>query len=327
MHEAGAKPAFYNGVWETKGRSVLAASYIVLFGVGTLYFTASNILSVPIGFFSGIIGGTAPEDVTLAEKMSYIFTKLAFPIQVILLVSQFAFLLVPTIILTKKLHTTRVREYLRYRRVPVVEIILAVVITVAMMPFVNFIANEITRWLEVPEWFTSLGAELFSATSFPEFIWLAIVIGVTPAICEEALFRGYAQRTMERKLGAKSVWIVGILFGLYHFNPIGLISLAMMGVIFGYYFYRSKSIFPGMAAHFTNNFLVVYFLYADISIGGVRLATLEAIPLWVVGLSAALSALLLYAYYMLTQNRRDPFPDEEPLTEPVASMASEPPLD
>jgi CAAX protease family protein len=292
---------FYDGSWEKKGRSPVAASILVLMGVGAFYFNAQTILSIPVMVFGQIATRMSPEDLTFVERISEVMRMLAFPIQLLLIVSQFAFLLIPTLYLVKRLHTSRIREYLRFSGFRVFEILVAIAITIAIIPTTTFIANIISKWLEIPEWIANLGVELFTAHSPGEFVWLIIVIAVTPAICEEVLFRAYAQRTLERKLGAKSFWIIGIIFGLFHMQPIGLISLSMMGVVFGYLFYRSKSIFPSMAAHFTNNALVVYLLYSGLTIGGVDIVSLDEIPLMWVVVSVVVSASLLYLYHFITR--------------------------
>jgi membrane protease YdiL (CAAX protease family) len=125
---------------------------------------------------------------------------------------------------------------------------------------------------------------------------------ITPAICEEIFFRGFIQRTFERTLGWKSLILIGVLFGLFHFQPLGLIPLAMLGILFGYFFYRTKSLLPSMAAHFTNNFVAILFLYQtpEMQEAGTSGATAQ-IPLWLVGATIPVGIGLLFLYHSLTK--------------------------
>ncbi len=134
-----------------------------------------------------------------------------------------------------------------------------------------------------------------------EFAWLIVVVCITPALCEELFFRGYIQRTFERTMDWRSVILVGVIFGLFHFNPLGLLTLAVLGMLLGYFFYRSRNILPSMAAHFTNNFIAISFLHRTSD--GAPLFTSGAIPLWLVGVTLPVGIGLLYLYHSRTAFR------------------------
>ena len=109
-------------------------------------------------------------------------------------------------------------------------------------------------------------SNLLSTKSIIEGLLVIIVVSVVPALCEEVMFRGYIQKSFEFKM--KPIWaaiITAIFFGLYHFNPYGLIPLIALGLYFGYAAYMSNSIFVPMTLHFINNFMAVilYFIFGD----------------------------------------------------------------
>lgn len=88
------------------------------------------------------------------------------------------------------------------------------------------------------------------------------VVAITPAICEEVMFRGFIQKSFELKykpfLGAL---ITAIFFGIYHFNPYAFFPLVLLGFYLGYAAYKSDSILVPVVLHFINNlFAVVLFL-------------------------------------------------------------------
>lgn len=81
---------------------------------------------------------------------------------------------------------------------------------------------------------------------------------LVPGITEEILFRGALLGYMRRALSPIiAVWVVGILFSLYHFQPYGLVPRAILGVSFGYYALAHRSLLPAMYAHALNNALMV----------------------------------------------------------------------
>ena len=225
----------------------------------------------------------------------------ADPLRAIVVFTQYAFLLLPAWLLVRRWHTPDVRTYVRLRRLPVVETLLAVLITLAFIPTGTFIAAELTRQLNPPRWLEEVNAVLFTARTAPEFLWLVFVVALTPAICEEIFFRGIVQRSFERVMGWKSVILIGVAFGLFHMQPLGLITLSILGLLFGYFFFRSRSLAPSMAAHAANNFLALYLMYQEPVVSGVNLATNEQIPLsWVLG-SLPIGILLLLLYQKLTE--------------------------
>ncbi len=108
--------------------------------------------------------------------------------------------------------------------------------------------------------------DLLSVSNIFEGILVVLVISVTPAFCEEFMFRGFVQRSFEFKL--KPVWaalVTAVFFGIYHFNPYGIIPLIALGFYFGYAAYKSKSILLPVLLHFLNNFAAVllYFIVGN----------------------------------------------------------------
>ena len=109
-------------------------------------------------------------------------------------------------------------------------------------------------------------SNLLSSNNILEGIFVVVIVSVVPAVCEETMFRGYIQKSFEFKL--KPFWaalITAIFFGLYHFNPYGLIPLIGLGLYFGFAAYTSNSIFIPMTLHFLNNFaaIILYFVFGN----------------------------------------------------------------
>lgn len=83
---------------------------------------------------------------------------------------------------------------------------------------------------------------------------LLFVLALSPAICEEALFRGAILSGLRRHLPSWALLIaVGFLFGLAHLSVHRLLITGLSGVVLAFIVLRSGSIFPGMLAHFIVN--------------------------------------------------------------------------
>ena len=126
--------------------------------------------------------------------------------------------------------------------------------------FVNSIKSALDSLKDLVE---KTYGNLLSANNAYEAILVVAVVAVVPAICEETMFRGFIQKSFELKI--KPVWaalITAVFFGIYHFNPYGMIPLIILGFYFGFAAYMSNSILVPMGLHFMNNFIaiMVYFL-------------------------------------------------------------------
>lgn len=87
-------------------------------------------------------------------------------------------------------------------------------------------------------------------------IELFLLMCAATALGEEMLFRGALLNCFVR--GGKfnwhvSIWIVGIIFGLIHFDMIGLFSRTILGAMLCYLVYWSGSLWPAILAHCMNN--------------------------------------------------------------------------
>lgn len=107
---------------------------------------------------------------------------------------------------------------------------------------------------------------LVGADSIPELIAVVLTAALVPALCEEFLFRGAVQRSLEEAAGgARAAILTGIIFGAYHLNPLTIVPLVALGIFFGYLVYRSQSITLAVTAHFFNNFIACVATYLNLS--------------------------------------------------------------
>lgn len=172
-------------------------------------------------------------------------------------IGQFVGLLVFVLLITR-LHSPDVRGYLRVQKSDPLHLVLSAVALFAAIPFVSF-AAEVAQYIPLPDWARSWDAQqaemlehvLSGNVSVPLALML---VAVTPAICEEVIFRGYFQRNMERSM--KPLWaiiITGIAFGAFHMRFGELIPLSLLGIFMAYVVWVSGSIWPAVLAHLLNN--------------------------------------------------------------------------
>ncbi len=164
--------------------------------------------------------------------------------------------------------------------------------------FVNSIKTLFDKLNELVE--TTYG-ELLSATNFYEGIFIVFVVAVVPGICEEVFFRGFVQKSFEQKYRpAKAIIITSLFFGLYHFNPYGLIPLIVLGIYLGYSAYRSDSILIPVMLHFLNNFITVtaYFIFGSEEIFSTNVIDAESISSQTVMFFILLAVFIFFMNYL-----------------------------
>ena len=85
-----------------------------------------------------------------------------------------------------------------------------------------------------------------------------VIVAMLPAIAEELVFRGVLARALARRLGpALAVVLSAAVFGLYHLQPVQMITTSLLGLALGFIAVRADSALPTMLAHATNNAVVI----------------------------------------------------------------------
>lgn len=95
---------------------------------------------------------------------------------------------------------------------------------------------------------------IVSSYSISELLLVIFIIAITPAICEEFLFRGLILKNLERIASkAVSIIICGILFGLFHFQILNTIPLITLGIYLSLIVICTNSLYTGIICHFISN--------------------------------------------------------------------------
>jgi len=193
---------------------------------------------------------------------------------------QILLILVPALLLSKFIYVD-VTSILRVRFPGKKEIIVFIIGLIILTPLLqnylyiqNYLIEKIAQSNQViksiknivdqlDKLLESTYTNLIVAHSFFEGLFIILIVAVVPALCEEVFFRGYVQSSFEHKFKPlMSAFLTAFFFGIYHFNPYGLIPLIALGTYFGFAAYMSNSIFVPMTLHFLNNFLAVTAFFA-----------------------------------------------------------------
>ena len=204
-------------------------------------------------------------------------------------------------LLVARLHSPETRAYLRIRRPDGPGLGLAALGWAVLYPAVIW-TGQLNESIPMPEWLRTLEQQqvdmleglLLGSELSTGFLFLALAI--TPALCEEVLFRGYLQRQAERGWGTvASIVVVGILFGLYHLRLSQAVPLSLLGIYLGFVVWATGSLWAGVLVHLLNNGLAVMVTAFARQSPDLDLDSIEAMGVpWYVGVSGlALAALVM----------------------------------
>ena len=217
--------------------------------------------------------------------------------------------------------TPQWKEFLRARRPDWVGVVLAGFGWAAFYPIVIWL-GQLNESLPLPEWAREWDAQqgdamemLLMGADLPTW-FLFIAVAITPAICEELMFRGYLQRQVERGLGLVwSIALVGVLFGLYHLQLSKAIPLSALGIYLGFVVWATGSVWTGALVHLLNNGFAVLTVAYIRTRPDLDMAALEAtgIPWYFVVAGLVFTPPIVYGLYWWRHQRVGDTPDAAPV--------------
>ncbi|MCP4645007.1 MAG: CPBP family intramembrane metalloprotease [bacterium] len=167
----------------------------------------------------------------------------------------------------------------------------------ATWPLLNFIEEFLAATPEAP-------------------VGMFIVICVMAPLLEEALFRGLIlDGLLKRSTPRKAIIVSALLFSIAHLNPAQIPFAFLMGIILGWLFFRTRSLWTVVLAHFTlNSMAIVLPLVLTTEIPGYNAGPEAGVfhPLWLdlLGLGLFVTGMLIFA--AATPSRAEAFAEREP---------------
>ena len=120
-------------------------------------------------------------------------------------------------------------------------------------------------WLQtfvipVPEELLAGLEALVTAESPAQLVWLLVMVAVTPAVCEEVVFRGVLLGGTRSLAPWRMILLNGLVFGAFHLSlasPIRFLPTAALVCVIACAVLRTGSLWSGVAMHFVNNAAIV----------------------------------------------------------------------
>ncbi|MGJ5817303.1 ABC transporter permease subunit/CPBP intramembrane protease [Paludibaculum fermentans] len=159
----------------------------------------------------------------------------------------------------------------------------------------------LVRLLPPPESLQKAMERLLLLDDKPAPLWQALVlVGLIPALCEEALFRGLILSGFRRLGMWPAILATSLLFGLAHASIYRLLPTFALGVAFGYAVWKTRSLAAGIICHALNNGLMAVLARSKDIIEELGLSGSKYIPWTIIGAGCVVMVLGLW---LLSQDR------------------------
>ncbi|MDX9720036.1 MAG: ABC transporter permease subunit/CPBP intramembrane protease [Myxococcota bacterium] len=206
-----------------------------------------------------------------------------------LLATLWGVLLVPTLLLTK-VQKLNWRETFSLRRAGARGWLAALLLGLSAWSVVALVERALRQVLPMPELFVEQMSQFFPQPQGAlDALWLLFLLALTPAVCEELLFRGYLFSSLR---GRVPNWLLvvgtGLLFGVFHLSIYRILGTSLLGVLMALLVLRGGSIGLSMLFHFLNNGVALLLAFVLMP---------AEIPIWVSLLGGAVVALALVLLY------------------------------
>ncbi len=185
----------------------------------------------------------------------------------------------------------------------------SIIIGLSLIPVLNYVESMIQLFTG-PEWLTELQYEMaadiektLTITNAYEFIIIILGVVISAGVCEEIIFRGLIQQSIEKYFSVKGAVIATALFFAV-FHPIGMLTILILAFILGFMSWRSNSIYPSIIIHIMNNGYSLYALnnYDDLDID---IMTGIQIPFYMFAVSLAVLIVGLWKFTRLNERRTE----------------------
>jgi sodium transport system permease protein len=176
-----------------------------------------------------------------------------------LLVTEYGFFLLPTLLIVFWLGFPA-RDTLSLRVPPLRALVGSALLGLSAW---TAAAGVLIRLLPPPDSLVRALERILLLDGKPVPLWIVwLVIGVTPAICEELFFRGFVLSGLRRLGIVPALLVSALLFGLAHSSIYRLLPTAFLGLLLGYAVWRTGSVTCSIIAHALNNALMATMVYA-----------------------------------------------------------------
>ncbi len=258
------------GLWAWAALAFASASFgreDVLFGVGNAHVESGGGPREWLPRLVGPVSATpsAAQAIGFIAAVAVLFFYMGFPLQAGwgergLLLSEWLILLLPAFLFVR-VAGFDFGETFSFRRPEGQKVLGALLLIAGGMPLGWFLAWAQGFVLPIP-WDMLEGLEdLITAESPSRFLWLLALLALTPAICEEVVFRGVLLAgTRGRASAVRVAAFNGLVFGAFHISfesAFRFLPTAWLGFLLAWAVLSTRSIWVGILMHFVNNGSIV----------------------------------------------------------------------
>lgn len=172
----------------------------------------------------------------------------------VLVVLQYGFILSPCLVLTRVVRLDVTRTF-SLRRPSAAALGGAILIGVSAWVWTTGVLTRLVT--PPPELTRELERQLMLGDGSIGTGGLLLLVAVTPALCEESLFRGVVLSGLSRAGAPLAIAGSALLFGVAHPSVYRLAPTFLLGLVLGYVTWRAGSIACSMVVHALNNGLIV----------------------------------------------------------------------
>ncbi len=292
--EADTAPVRRGGLWRAAGAVLTVFS--VLAGSAAAFVVTSGLVTIVA--MAIVVGPFDLASLQDPDAMAQVVrSRIGFPLVVV--IPQFALIVLPLAVVVLSRSSTRRGLGLVRGHWP----LWAWLAAGLAVPLVGMVSGVVSGFFFEESDHLRVMTEIFREHGRGGFlIPLALMIGLTPAICEELLFRGFAQTRLTRSLGpVAAIVLVSITFAAFHWDPVHAVAVFPIGLFLGLISWRSGSLFPAMLGHFMNNVISVAAVTmapedaSDVlELPGSILLVLGVFSAGLIGIGAVVAASVLY---------------------------------
>ena len=165
---------------------------------------------------------------------------------VVIISSQIISFVIPFFIYIR-IKRCRIRDMLEFKRISFINIVLIILLMLFVQPMMMLMSAISTLFFPNN---VSTVMELLFTGYLPLLI---LTIAVTPAICEEIIFRGIISSGY-KKVDLKTAAVInGLLFGIMHRDPQQFLYAFILGSVFYLLLHYTRSVWAPILAHFVIN--------------------------------------------------------------------------
>lgn len=134
-------------------------------------------------------------------------------------------------------------------------------VAVGLFVLVDQLDRLIQAIFPMPGIFVKSMEEMLTIHSFSDGVVIIFSAVLIAGLCEEMLFRGLFQGTLEVRLNVPiAVWMSAAVFALIHLMPWTILQILILGLVLSFMALQTKSILPCAIVHGCNNLFSIVLL-------------------------------------------------------------------